>query len=64
MVSKGLSLTSLNSNISTIIAIGCAVVVYAFVVLFTRGIYRDDVYMMPKGEKIAGFMDKFNLLDK
>ena len=48
----------------TIAAIGTAAVVYAAVVLLTKGIYREDVMMMPKGAKIASLMDKFNLLDK
>lgn len=64
LVSKVLNETSLNGHIVTVLSITCAVVVYALVVLLTHGICRDDVYMMPKGEKLALIMDKFNLLDK
>jgi stage V sporulation protein B len=59
-----LDMTNINRHLVTIAAIGIAVVVYAAVVLLTKGIYREDVMMMPKGAKIASLMDKFGLLDK
>ena len=59
-----LDMAGLHRHIVTIVAIGVAVVVYAAVVLLSKGIYREDVMMMPKGAKLASLMDKFNLLDK
>ncbi len=63
-VSLLLDLAGLNRHIVTIFAIGIAAVVYAAVVLLSKGIYREDVLMMPKGAKLVSVMDKFNLLDK
>ncbi|MBQ3880678.1 MAG: polysaccharide biosynthesis protein [Oscillospiraceae bacterium] len=40
-------------------AIACAaagIVIYAAALFFIRGIYREDIEMLPKGEKIANFL--------
>lgn len=50
------------SNISGIIAIVIAVVVYALALLFSKSIAESDVKMMPKGEKICKVLEKFNLI--
>lgn len=50
------------SNISGIIAIVIAVVVYALALLFSKSIAASDVKMMPKGEKICKVLEKFNLI--
>ena len=39
--------------VATFLAIGVAVVVYAALILLTRAISKDDLALMPKGEKIA-----------
>ena len=52
--SYGLLFRFLNSNtLATIGAIGIAVIVYAILVIALRAISRDDLALMPKGEKIA-----------
>jgi len=52
--SHGLLFRFLNSNtLATIGAIGIAVIVYALLVIALRAISRDDLALMPKGEKIA-----------
>lgn len=51
-------------KLTTLVAIAGAVAVYFAVLVFGKGICRDDVLMMPKGEKICGVMDKYNLLEK
>ncbi len=51
-------------KLTTFAAIAGAVAVYFAVLVFGKGICRGDVLMMPKGEKICGVMDKYNLLEK
>lgn len=50
------------SRLVTIAAIGVGVIVYAVAVILVKGLRRDDVLNLPKGEKIAGILDKYNLL--
>lgn len=45
-----------------IIEIGMCVVIYAAAALAVRAVRREDVVMLPKGEKIAELMQKFKLL--
>lgn len=52
----------LESRIFTIVSIGAAAVVYAVLMLILKGIVKDDVEMLPKGEKIAKILAKFGLL--
>jgi len=52
--SHGLLLRFLHSNtLATVGGIGIAVVVYAILVIALRAISKDDLALMPKGEKIA-----------
>ena len=39
--------------VATLIAIGGAVAVYGVLIVLLRAISRDDLALMPKGEKIA-----------
>ncbi len=49
-------------TISALISIGLAVVVYAISLLLIKGIAREDVVVLPKGEKIAKTLEKYGLL--
>ncbi len=49
-------------TISTVVAVGLAVVVYAISLLLLKGITREDVSVLPKGEKIAKMLEKYGLL--
>ena len=51
---------SLNQRISVLIALICAVIVYIFALLFLRILTKDDVLMLPKGEKIAQLLAKYH----
>ncbi len=53
---------SVNGTISTLLAICVGAAFYAAVLLPIKGISRDDVEMLPKGEKIAKALAKFGLL--
>lgn len=46
----------------TLIAIAAAVVVYVAVILLIKGITREDILMIPKGEKIVNILEKRNLI--
>jgi len=49
----GLLSTRLGNTLSTFLAIVAAVIVYFALILLTRAISKDDMALMPKGEKIA-----------
>ena len=49
----GLSAGLLGNTLALMVAIGAAVIVYLVLVLALRAVSRDDVMLMPKGEKIA-----------
>jgi stage V sporulation protein B len=48
--------------ISTIISIMFAAIVYSISLLLIKGISKDDITMLPKGEKIAKVLAKYGLL--
>lgn len=46
----------------TVFAIVVSVIVYTFVILLIKGITKEDILMLPKGEKIANVLEKKNLI--
>ena len=53
----------LNSDtLGCIISIIIAIVVYATCILVSKTIVKDDILMLPKGEKIAEILEKYKLL--
>ncbi len=52
----------IESRLITIVAVGVGAVFYAISILLLKGIVKDDVEMLPKGEKIAKILAKFGLL--
>ena len=50
------------ANLSTLIAVAVAVVVYAVGMLLIKGFAYDDIVMLPKGKKIAKALEKFHLI--
>lgn len=50
------------STIATLIAIVAAMFVYVMTILLTKGLSKDDVSMIPKGEKIAKVLEKRGFL--
>lgn len=50
------------SALITVAAILAAVVVYTFVILLIKGMTKDDILMLPKGEKIANILEKRKLI--
>ena len=49
-------------TLACIISIIIAVVVYAICILVSKTIVKDDILMLPKGEKIAEILEKYKLL--
>lgn len=49
-------------TVSTVISIGLAVVVYVISLLLIKGVAKEDVVVLPKGEKIAKALEKYGLL--
>ncbi|MBR5233681.1 MAG: polysaccharide biosynthesis protein [Clostridia bacterium] len=50
------------STVSAVIGIVAAVIIYVLALLFTKSIVRDDVKMLPKGEKICKILEKYDLI--
>ena len=46
----------------TVIGIIAAVMIYVLALLFSKTIVRDDVKMLPKGEKICKVLEKYDLI--
>ncbi len=59
---NGLLSRFVSDGIAVVIAILSAVVVYIWVLLSTRAITSEDVLMLPKGQKIAQILAKYNFL--
>lgn len=49
-------------SLSCIISIGVAVLVYAVFILLTKTLVKDDILLLPKGEKIAKILEKYKLI--
>ena len=53
----------INGNtIALVIAVAAAVLVYVVALLFLKALSRDDLEMIPKGEKIAKKLEKLGFL--
>ncbi len=50
------------NTFSTLFAIGIAVIVYLLSLLLIKALSKDDIAMLPKGEKIAKKLEKYGLL--
>lgn len=53
ILSNESGLTGSGNALATLLAIGVGVVIYFALILLTRSISRDDLSLMPKGDKIA-----------
>ena len=52
----------LDFKLSCLASIAFGATIYAIVLLLVKGIAKDDLEMLPKGEKIAKVLAKFGLL--
>ena len=59
---KGLFMVLPNNTLITLVSILISMIVYFFVMLFIKGILREDIYMLPGGRKLAALCEKFSLL--
>ncbi len=53
---------AIESRLTTLLAVGVGAVFYAVSILLLKGFVKDDIEMLPKGEKIAKVLAKFGLL--
>ena len=49
-------------SLACLISIGVAVIVYAISVLLMKTLVKDDILMLPKGEKLAKILEKYKLI--
>ena len=56
------SVLGLGNALGCIGAIGVAVVVYVISVLLLKTLVKNDILMLPKGEKIAKILEKYKLI--
>ena len=49
-------------SLSCLLAIGVAVVAYGICALLTKTLVKDDILMLPKGEKIAKILETYKLI--
>lgn len=53
----------LNGNsLACLISIGVAVVVYAILILLSKTLVKNDILLLPKGEKFAEILEKYKLI--
>ncbi|WP_040196140.1 putative polysaccharide biosynthesis protein [Candidatus Soleaferrea massiliensis] len=52
----------IDGKLATLCAIALSGIIYIFVLFLIRGIVKDDVIMLPKGEKIAKALEKYKLI--
>lgn len=63
VIPEGDVASRINGNtFSAVLAIGIAVLVYGLSLLFTKAIVKDDLKMLPKGEKIAKTLEKYGFI--
>ena len=58
---KGLLVLGISSIIATVIGIIIAIIVYAILVILFKILSKEDIYMLPKGEKIYEILQKFKI---
>ncbi len=61
-VYKGLLYVTQSNLISSMIAILLAMIIYALIMVLTRGVTEEELYMFPKGDAIVRLLDRFHLL--
>lgn len=59
---KGFVFLTHSNTLSTLIAIIIAVIVYAVVMILTRGVTEEELYLLPKGEAIVRLLYRMHLL--
>lgn len=56
-----LSIGIISSRIASIIGIIIAIIVYVILVILFRVLSKEDIYMLPKGEKVYNILKKFKI---
>ena len=53
---------TIKTNVSTLVSVAIAIVVYFVVLILIKGIAREDIIMLPKGENIAKRLEKLRII--
>lgn len=56
--SNGLLARAISPRLATVLAVGLAGIVYGICLLVLKILTKDDIFMLPKGEKIAKILEK------
>lgn len=56
------NILGVGNTLSTLISVCAGAGIYAVLMLLIKGIAKDDIEMLPKGEKIAKVLEKFKVL--
>ena len=59
---KGVFMVISSNTLATIVAVLISMAVYFFVMIFIKGILKEDLYMLPAGGKIVRICEKFSLI--
>ena len=59
---KGIFMVISSNTLATIVAVLISMAVYFFVMIFIKGILKEDLYMLPAGGKIVRICEKFSLI--
>ena len=62
VISFILTIKATSQNVATIISILITIVVYLFALFITKSFTKDDIMMLPKGEKIYNKLVKMKLM--
>ena len=49
-------------SLACLISVGIAVGIYGIFVLLSKTLVKDDILMLPKGEKLAKILEKYKLI--
>ena len=60
---KGVLILGIESRISTIIGIVSAIIVYAILIILFKILSKEDIQMLPSGDKIYKFLQKIRIYD-
>ena len=58
---KGILILGISSTIATMIGIIIAVLVYTMFVILFKILSKEDIYMLPSGDKIYHFLQKLRI---
>ena len=59
---QNLLMTVTASRFAVLVSVACGAVVYLLALFLLKAIKKEDIMMLPKGEKMAKILEKYSLL--